>query len=112
MSWFKVLIVPFLLGSAMVLSVLADAQQDAPTTTRKITNRAVPVYPELARAMNVKGIVRLDVSVAPNGAVRSVKVVGGHPLLVQAAERAVQKWRWEQSGRESTEAIELRFNPE
>ena len=35
-----------------------------------------------------------------------------HPLLVLAAERAVQKWKWEPAGHESNEAIELRFNPE
>ena len=74
--------------------------------------RVVPAYPELARAMNVRGIVRLDVLVAPNGTIKSVKVIGGHPVLVQAAERAVQKWKWEPAGHESNEAIELRFNPE
>ncbi len=87
-------------------------QQGSSETTRKVTNRVVPGYPELARAMNVRGIVRLEVLVAPNGTVKSVKVIGGHPVLVQAAERAVQKWKWERVEHESNEAIELRFNPE
>jgi TonB family protein len=90
----------------------ARAQQDSSDSTRKVTNRVAPPYPELARAMNVKGVVKLEASVAPNGTVNSVKVVGGHPVLVQAAERAVQKWRWEPAPRESKELIELRFNPE
>ena len=77
-----------------------------------MTNRVVPAYPELARTMNVKGIVRLDVLVAPDGTVKSVKAIGGHPVLVQAAERGVQKWKWEPAGRESNEVVELRFNPE
>jgi len=62
--------------------------------------------------MNVRGIVRLEVLVAPNGTVKSVKVIGGHPVLAQAAERAVQKWKSERVEHESKEAIELRFNPE
>ncbi len=96
-----------LLGPAV-----AGAQQDVSETTRRVTNRVVPQYPELARSMNVKGIVRLEVLVMPNGIVKSVKAMGGHPVLVQAAERAVQKWKWERAGRESTESIELRFDPQ
>ena len=94
-----------------VASGSARAQQDS-SGTRKVTNRVAPPYPDLARAMNVKGIVKLEASVAANGTVNSIKVVGGHPVLVQAAERAVQKWRWEPAARESTELIELRFNPQ
>jgi TonB family protein len=91
---------------------LAGAQQNSIESTRKLTNRVVPVYPELARTMNVKGSVRLEAVVAPNGIVKSVKVIGGHPVLVQAAERAVQKWKWEPAGHETSEAVELRFNPD
>jgi len=80
--------------------------------TRKVTSRVVPAYPELARAMNVKGSVRLQVVVAPNGTAKSVKVIGGHPVLAQAAERAVQKWKWERVAHDTSEPIELRFNPE
>ena len=56
---------------------------------------------------------KLEVLVATNGTVKSVKVVGGHPLLVQAAEREQSR---NGSGRaaahDSTEPIELRFDPE
>ena len=112
MSRSNIVIGRFLLCAVMVVPVLAGAQQGSSETTRRVTNRVVPAYPELARAMNVRGIVRLEVLVAPNGTVKAVKVMGGHPLLVQAAERAVQKWKWERVERESNEAMELRFNPE
>jgi TonB family protein len=72
----------------------------------------IPAYPELARTMNVKGNVRLEVVVAPNGTAKSVRVIGGHPVLAQAAERAVQKWKWERAAHESNEPIELRFKPD
>jgi TonB family protein len=110
MSRSNALIGRFLLW--MVLPVFAAAQQGFSETTRRVTNRVVPAYPELARSMNVRGVVRLEVLVASNGIVKSVKVIGGHPLLVQAAERAVQKWKWERVEHESNEAIEIRFNPE
>ena len=97
----------------LLLSVpLLPAQQAPLETTRKVTSRIAPPYPELARTMHVKGSVRLEVIVSPNGTVKSVKVIGGHPVLAQAAERAVQKWQWERASHESSESVELRFNPE
>ncbi|MFY9562209.1 MAG: energy transducer TonB [Terriglobales bacterium] len=112
MSRAKLLMGQVLMCALMYVPPFARAQQDSSENTRRVTNRVVPAYPELARTMNVKGSVRLEVVVAPNGTVKSVKVMGGHPVLVQAAERAVQKWKWERAGHESNEAIELRFNPE
>ena len=108
----KALISWLVLCTAMVVPVFAAAQQGSSETTRKVINRVVPAYPEMARRMNVKGIVRLEAVVATNGTVKSVKVIGGHPVLVQVSERAVQKWKWERAGHESNEPIELRFNPE
>jgi len=101
----------FLLGALMLAPAFAQTP-DPSENTRKVINRVAPSYPELARTMNVKGSVRLEALVAPNGTVKAVKVIGGHPLLVQAAERAVLKWRWEAARQESNEAIELRFNPQ
>ena len=112
MSRSTILISRVLLWAVMLVPAFAGAQQDSSEMTRKVTSRVVPAYPELARVMNVKGSVRLQVVVAPNGTAKSVKVIGGHPVLAQAAERAVQKWKWERSGRETNEPIELRFNPE
>jgi TonB family protein len=112
MSRSDVLIGRILLCAAMAVPVLAGAQVGSSESARKVINRVVPTYPELARSMNVRGIVRLEAVVAPNGTVKSVKIIGGHPVLAQAAERAVQKWKWERVEHESYEAIELRFNPE
>ena len=98
--------------AVMLVPAFAAAQQDSSEMTRKVTSSVVPAYPELARAMNVKGSVRLQVVVAPNGTAKSVKVIGGHPVLAQAAERAVQKWKWERVAHDTSEPIELRFNPD
>jgi TonB family protein len=75
---------------------------------RKIKTKVTPSYPELARRMNVTGAVKLEVVVGPNGQVKSVKPLGGHPLLIDAAESAVKQWKYE-PGPEATELVEIRF---
>jgi hypothetical protein len=42
----------------------------------------------------VKGIVKLRVFVAQDGAVKKTSVVCGNPMLVPAAQAAVQKWTY------------------
>ena len=87
------------------------AQQQPSPSARKIVNKVVPTYPELARKMNLTGNVKLEVTVGPNGAVRKIEPHGGSPLLVKAAQEAVYKWKWAQST-ETTELVELNFHPE
>jgi TonB family protein len=72
----------------------------------------MPHYPEIARTMNLSGSVKADVLVAPNGTAKSVEVKGGHPVLVRAAQDAIYKWKWAPAAHETTEAIEVKFNPE
>jgi TonB family protein len=87
------------------------AQDPPPESQRRVMNRVVPSYPELARAMNLKGTVRVEALVAPNGKVKSVEGKGGHPLLIDAAEHAIYKWTWTRSTHESKETVEVRFDP-
>jgi TonB family protein len=79
---------------------------------RKVVNRIAPIYPELAKRMHVSGVVKLEVVIRPNGNVKSTKVVGGNPVLIQAATDAVQKWKFEAAPEETTEAIQLAFEPQ
>ena len=76
---------------------------------RKIKNRVEPIYPEIARKMNLTGVVRLELVVAPNGTVKDTKVIGGNPILVNAAIDAVKKWRFEAATTESTVLKEFKF---
>jgi TonB family protein len=80
-------------------------------TERKTRTRVPPVYPELARRMNITGSVKVRVIVAANGAVKSASLVGGHPVLANAALDAVKKWHFEVAPQESTEVVEFRFDP-
>jgi TonB family protein len=102
-----------ILTGSVVMTILhplpGRAQQDE--ITRKVKTKVAPAYPELARRMAISGVVKVQVVVAPNGSVKSTKVVGGHPLLVNAAVDAVKKWRFEAASEETTGLVEFKFDP-
>jgi hypothetical protein len=62
--------------------------------------------------MALKGTVRLEAVVATTGKVKVVNIKGGHPLLAQAAARAVSNWKWEASSAETHEVVEVQFSPQ
>jgi protein TonB len=53
-----------------------------------------PVYPEVARAARVQGLVILDAVLDTDGRVVQVRVLRSQPLLDQAAIDAVRQWRY------------------
>jgi protein TonB len=61
----------------------------------KLVNQARPTYPPLARQARIQGTVRLEAVISKNGAIEELKVVSGHPLLIQSAQAAVLQWRYE-----------------
>jgi len=98
-----------LLLLAFVLALpLGAVAQDA---GRKRVRDPKPIYPALARNMNLAGTVRLEAIVAPNGSVKTLDIKGGNPLLAQAAQFTVREWKWEKTDHETTEIVEVRFNP-
>jgi len=78
---------------------------------RKVKSKVSPVYPEIARKMGLSGNVKLQLVVGTNGEVKETKVIGGHPILVNAAVDAVKKWKFETASAESTGTVEFRFDP-
>ena len=60
----------------------------------ELINRTLPVYPALARERGISGIVRLEAVIDERGAVTSVTVLRGDPVLTTAARNAVLKWRY------------------
>jgi TonB family protein len=53
-----------------------------------------PVYPVVAQAARVEGIVILEAIIDETGAVRDVRVLRSIPLLDRAAIDAVSRWRY------------------
>lgn len=76
---------------------------------RRAKVKVQPEYPDLARKMDLAGVVKIEVTVSPNGTVKSARVVGGHPVLAGAALDAARKWRFEPAPTESSGVIEFKF---
>jgi protein TonB len=54
-----------------------------------------PVYPMLATKARVSGVVVLEATLTAQGTVEEIRVVSGHPLLIDAAIAAVKQWQYE-----------------
>ena len=63
-------------------------------TAPALAHRVEPIYPNLAAAAKVTGIVILEAVVDHTGCVESVKVLRGHPLLNGAATEALMQWKY------------------
>jgi len=100
--------------AAAVAALLAGASAFSQTgstdeTRRKIKAKTTPTYPDLARRMNVNGKVKIEVVIAPDGRVKTTRVVGGHPLLVQTCLDALKEWKFVSSSEETTQIVEFEF---
>jgi TonB family protein len=78
---------------------------------RKVVKKVLPAYPELARQFGIKGAVKLLVTVETNGKVKSARAVGGNPSFVEAAMDVIGKWKFEPAEEQTTETIEIKFEP-
>ena len=58
----------------------------------RLLHEVKPLYPPLARAARVSGTVRIHAIIAKDGAIRDLQLIGGPPLLVDAALNAVKQW--------------------
>lgn len=88
----------------------APAQDsDTPQHARMVVRMVNPVYPDLARRLQMSGVVKLRATVAPDGSVKSIEPVGGHPILIRAAQDAVTNWKFAPAPAETRELIELNF---
>jgi protein TonB len=61
----------------------------------KLSNQARPVYPPLARQARIQGTVKLEAIIGKDGTIQELKVVSGHPLLIQSALDAVKQWHYQ-----------------
>ena len=104
----------FVLGSALLGFVLLpppafSQENNQETTKRKATAKVPPKYPALARQLKLSGKVRVEVIVSPDGRVKATRILGGNPLLADAALDAIRMWRYETGAKETTELVEIEF---
>jgi TonB family protein len=77
--------------------------------SRKVALRISPDFPQLAERINLRGTVQVQAVVSRDGTVKKVTLIGGHPLLAEAALRAVLKWRYEPGPQETIELVKVSF---
>ena len=99
-------------AAACTLTATSALAQSSSTSEigRKVKTKVAPVYPELARRMSITGKVKIEVVITPDGRVKSTRVVGGHPILVQACQDAVKDWKFLSAPEESTQIVEFDFH--
>jgi TonB family protein len=84
---------------------------DMKKSDRTLLVRVQPEYPEALRRLRIGGVVRLRVLISPKGSVKNVTMLGGNPILGDAAITAVKKWIYTPAVSETTTEITVRFDP-
>jgi len=79
--------------------------------TRKLISNPTPAYPDTAKRFRLTGVVKVQVVIAPDGQIKSTKVIGGHPLLVNAVEETLKSWKYAPAAAETTASLEFNFRP-
>lgn len=99
-----------IISLAALITVLFVAPQKGFAEERKVRTKVAPVYPEVARRSAIMGVVKIQAVISASGQVKSTKAIGGHPLLIGAAEDALKKWKYEPSSEETTTIVEFNFS--
>ena len=101
----------------LLMSMLAGASpltaqtREENSSDRKLITRVEPDYPDALKRLYIGGVVRIEVLVAPNGVVKSTKLLGGSPILGQSTMKAVKQWRYAPAATEETLTVKLEFDP-
>jgi TonB family protein len=77
---------------------------------RRLIARVEPVYPVILRSNHIGGTVRLKVTIAPNGTVEDAELLGGNPILGEAAMAAVKQWLYTPSRSNTITEVRVPFD--
>ncbi len=76
---------------------------------RRVVSEVKPSYPTTLKNLHIAGLVRLPVTVLPNGNVGDINVRGGNPILVENAVKAVKEWKYAPAPAQTEEEVVLNF---
>ncbi|HTS38777.1 MAG TPA: TonB family protein [Candidatus Solibacter sp.] len=76
---------------------------------RTLVTRVEPQYPETLRQLGIGGTVRLQVVITPQGRVESATLLGGNPILGEAAIKAVSQWVYAPAATSQTIEVSIPF---
>ena len=60
----------------------------------EIVKKVDPIYPPIAKAARVSGMVIIEATIARDGSIKDARVIRSVPMLDQAALDAVTQWRY------------------
>ena len=96
---------------ASVVSMPLWAQSEDGAPERKVVSRVEPKYPPTLERLYIGGVVRLQVDIAANGTVEGAQLLGGNPILGQAAIAAVKQWKYAPANHKTQQVERLEFDP-
>ena len=96
----------WILGVGLVIALFTGL---ALADNRKPVANPDPEYPEIAKRMAITGSVKVELVIAADGTIKSAKVLGGHPILVDAVQKALKKWKYASGPAETTTQVEFKF---
>jgi len=76
---------------------------------RILLKRVEPEYPKELQHRGIEGTVRLSLTVSARGSVQSIQVIGGNPILAEAAQKAVMEWVYSPFATSSTIEVSIPF---
>lgn len=94
-------------GMLLSLVALSMSAQEG----RKSIAQPPPTYPAIAKPLRLSGTVKVQVVIGIDGQIKETKVVGGHPLFVDATLEALKKWKYTPAQAETTAQLEFNFHP-
>ena len=100
-----------LLIGILFAGVFAAPFGHAQESGRKLITRVEPDYPDALKKLYIGGVVRVEVKIAPNGTVKSTKLLGGSPILGQSTMKAIMQWKYAPAPTDETLTIKIEFDP-
>ena len=97
----------FFVAMALILSAVNLPAQE----NRKVISNPEPPYPEVARRLRLSGVVKVQVTISPDGKVKETKITGGHPIFVNSVEQTLKEWKYAPAATETTTQLEFTFRP-
>jgi TonB family protein len=80
------------------------------TAQRRLIRTVEPEYPETLKRLSIGGTVRLQVTISSKGNVDKAELLGGNPILGDAAIAAVKQWVYSSGRARTTLEVTIPFD--
>jgi outer membrane biosynthesis protein TonB len=91
----------------MSLVALSLAAQE----NRRVIANPAPNYPDVAKRVRLIGVVKAQVLISADEQIKEVRVLGGHPVLVNEVQETLKNWKYAPASNATTKSLEFTFHP-